>query len=152
MKRSPCAVIALLTAIAVFTVGDFARAEYSLIANGGFETGDLSGWTVASLPLGTQYDPGTPAAAGYYAQGTSGATPVSGLPALLPASGTTYALADMTAQSSVALIQSVTVPLEAVAPQLSFDMYVYDWYGAGRRGPAWTTARRIRSSTRGWTC
>jgi hypothetical protein len=107
-------------------------AAQELLTNGGFETGNLSGWTVANRTLGTPYDPNVPATGTFLVDNNADTlTPLSGLSTLGPASGNFYALSDMTAQGTHALLQSFTVPLGATSVLLSFDMYVYDWYGAG---------------------
>lgn len=131
LRSFPCLVVIITIGI---TAASSARAE-PLILNGDFETGDLSGWTLAKLPLGDQYDPGTPAEAGFFAQDSSELAPLTGLSALPPATGNFFALADMTSQGTVALLQSFTMPLgEILSAILHFDMYVYDWYGAGAQG------------------
>lgn len=112
-----------------------------LLTNGGFETGDFTGWTRQSRPLGTNYgdpsDPNRPASAGdYFIQGNSGTPPVSsyfGTQTLAPKSGSSYAISDMTAAGTHSLLQSFTVPSLAPGQSVifSFDMYVYDFYGNG---------------------
>jgi hypothetical protein len=111
-----------------------------LITNGGFETGDFTGWTLANQLGSIGYDPLVPVAGTFAIQGNSGTTPLSGLSALGPASGSFYALADMTAPGAHVLIQSFTVPIGAVSVTLSFDMYNYDWSGVGPVGSSfdWT--------------
>lgn len=125
-----------------------------LLTNGGFESGSLSAWTLANRPLGSPYDPSVAAAGSFVINDAGGATPLSGLSALGPASGDFYAISDMTAQGTHALLQSFTVPITTLAVKLSFEMFVYDWFGAGQRSirPGWTTrpaARTSRTSTRG---
>ncbi len=109
-----------------------------LITNGGFESGDFTGWSVQNQ-LGTaDYASGSNIQGSFFIQGSSGTTPVSGSFAgtatIGPASGNNFALSDSTAPGVHALIQSFTVPNGTVAATLSFDMYTYDWYGAGAVG------------------
>lgn len=110
-----------------------AAAQQELLTNGGFETGTLAGWTVTDRPLGADYDPADalPPAGSFFIDTADGDTAISGLSALGPASGAFYALSDATAQGTHVLLQSFTIPLTATSVALSFDMYVYDWFGAG---------------------
>lgn len=108
-----------------------ARAQ-ELLINGGFETGNFTGWTLDNRPLGEPYDPGTPATATFVIDDNADSlSPLSGLPTLGPASGSFFALSDMTAQGTHVLLQSFTVPLTSNQVILSFSMYVYDFAGAG---------------------
>lgn len=103
-----------------------------LLTNGDFETGTFAGWTLENRPLGDRYDPGVPETGAFVIDDNADAiTPLSGLPTLGPAAGTFYALSDMTAQGTHILSQSFTVPLTATSVILSYDMYVYDFFGAG---------------------
>ncbi len=109
-----------------------AAAQTELIVNGGFETGTFAGWTLDNRSLGDPYDPDVPAAGGFVVDDNADTqTPLSGLPTLGPGGGTFFALSDMTAAGTHTLRQSFTVPLTAKTVTLSFDMYVYDWFGAG---------------------
>jgi hypothetical protein len=111
-----------------------------LLINGGFETGDFTGWKLANQQSTTGYDPAVPAAGTFAVQDNSGTTPLSGLSGLGSAGGSFYALADMTAPGARVLFQSFTVPVGAASVTLSFDMYNYDWSGAGPVGASfdWT--------------
>jgi hypothetical protein len=107
-------------------------AAQELLTNGGFETGTLAGWSAVNRPPGAQYDPNTPASGSFVIDDNADAlTPLSGLSTLGPRTGAFYALSDATAQGTHVLLQSFTVPLTATSVLLSFDMYVYDWFGAG---------------------
>jgi hypothetical protein len=110
----------------------------SLITNGDFEAGSLSGWTVANQLSATDYAGGTNAFGSFFLQDTSGTLPVSGPltggAALLPYSGNYYALADSTAPGAHVLLQSFIVPTDALRVTLTFAMYTYDWYGNGPTG------------------
>lgn len=115
-------------------------AAADLIVNGGFETGNFAGWTVADRLGSTDYASGSSAQGGFFIQGNSGATPVSTpllgfTPNTLgPESGNYFALSDSTAPGTHALIQSFVVPTGAIFVGLSFDMFVYDWSGVGPAG------------------
>ncbi len=134
MTRSPISFRSVVTTLILFT-SFRASSAADLIVNGGFESGNLSGWTAVSQFSNTSYDENsTPAASGFFAQNTSETTSLSGLSTLGPASGSFYALADSTAPGANVLIQNFTVPQGTTSLNLSFDMFTYDWYGAGATG------------------
>ena len=89
-----------------------------LITNGGFETGDFTGWTVSDQAGGS----GT-----FYIDDGDGLTPFSGQPTVGPSSGAFYAVSDQVAPGAHALIQDFTVPGAASSVTLTFDMFVNDW-------------------------
>lgn len=90
-----------------------------LISNGGFETGDFTGWSV--------YEAGT---LGAVSVESGLVTPNSGKPTMGPASGTYYALMDDPAASANALIQTFsTGPVQSAV--LSFNMFVNDHNPSG---------------------
>ncbi len=137
----------LLLALAVIALSTCrVQAQTQLITNGGFESGSLTGWTVAnSLTQGGDYDgSNTPSTENFYDQGNSGVSPASGVSVLSPDTGSNFAVSDMTGPGESALIQSFTVPSGAKSVILTFDMYVYDYAGAGGAidpsGLDWTTA------------
>jgi hypothetical protein len=111
-----------------------------LLVNGGFETGDLTGWSRADRPLGAGYS-GAPSVVldgRFLIDNADGRTPLSHAPliggpqsALGPSGGNFYAISDMTAQGTHSLFQAFTVPANTVSMILTFDMYVYDWSGSG---------------------
>jgi hypothetical protein len=89
-----------------------------LIANGGFETGDLSGWNVA-------VESGSFPGSSFFAL-TGNLEPRSLEATFGAASGLFYASSDQLGPASLALLQSFTVqPRSAVI--LSFDMFVNDY-------------------------
>ena len=90
-----------------------------LINNGGFETGDLTGWTEADQAGGS----------GSWFVSSSTSTPLSGHLTVGPASGEFYAVTDQTGPGSHALLQSFTVSPGSTVT-LSFDMFVNN-YGGG---------------------
>lgn len=126
----------LLLAITITLMFQGSKSNaVDLIANGNFEAGGFAGWTVASQFSSTSYDNNvTPAASSFYIQSNSNTTPVSGLSTLGPASGSFYALSDSTTPGANVIIQDFTVPLDSQSLSLSFDMFTYDWYGAGSTG------------------
>ena len=90
-----------------------------LLTNGGFETGDLTGWT---------FEP-TPEAAGdvYVIAGV--ATPRNAFPTAGPSEGTYYAVFEQDENFAGALFQSFTVPDGDEDVVLTFDMFVYNSNG-----------------------
>ena len=104
----------------VCTSGFFANAN-QLIVNGGFETGNLSGWTLAnqagSFP-GSNF---------FIVSGT--ATPQSASTTVGPASGSFYAVSDALGPGAHALFQSFTVSGPASSVILSFSLFVNSYGG-----------------------
>jgi len=88
-----------------------------LITNGGFETGDFTGWTVTNQAGGS---------GNWYTTGATNA-PLSGEPTVGPASGSFYAVSDQTGPGGHNLTQSFT--LNGNTATLSFDMFVNDYDG-----------------------
>jgi hypothetical protein len=115
MKR----VVRLLTFLTCLAFsGLIANAgTIQLITNGGFETGDFTGWSEFDQTGGT--------GSWFVLSGTS--EPISGLATVGPASGAFYASSDQPGLGAHALIQSFTVPLGATSVDLSFEMFVNDW-------------------------
>ncbi len=102
-----------------------------LIANGNFETGNLSGWTVAvqGNPSDTTHQDG------FYNSGNGGATPLSLNPTDdNPTGGNYYAVSDTNYPDAVALLQTVVIPKNYTSLDLSYDMFVNDWSGIGPVG------------------
>jgi hypothetical protein len=95
----------------VLGVGVEARAG-ELIVNGGFETGDLTGWTEVDQSRGS----------GSWFATFGGDAPLSGLPINPPASGSFYAVTDQLGPGSHVLLQSFTVAPGSTV-NLSFDMF-----------------------------
>ena len=96
-------------------------AASSLLVNGGFETGDFTGWTVVDL-VGSS---------GSFFVDNDGTPPLSGLPTVGPASGSFYAVSAQEGTGTHALIQTFTVPGPGNTVTLSFDMFVDDHNGVG---------------------
>jgi hypothetical protein len=88
-----------------------ARAG-ELIVNGGFETGDLTGWTEVDQSGGS----------GSWSVSSGTSSPQSGFATPGPASGSFYALTDQTGPGSHALLQSFTVAAGSTVI-LNFDMF-----------------------------
>ena len=92
-----------------------------LLVNGGFETGNLSGWTVANQS-------GSFPGSNFFAvSGT--ATPQSGLSTVGPASGSFYAVSDGQGIGTHALLQAFTVPGPASSIVLSFSLFANSYGG-----------------------
>jgi MYXO-CTERM domain-containing protein len=94
-----------------------------LIVNGGFETGNLSGWTVTS-------EAASFTGSSFYASNST-TTPQSGLASVGPGSGTYYAVSDGGGSAAVVLSQSFVVPKGEASVILSYDMFV----NSGISGP-----------------
>jgi hypothetical protein len=92
-----------------------------LILNGGFETGDVTGWTVTDQPSSS----GT-----FVVDDADGFTPLSAQVTAGPAAGSFYAVADQTGAGAHVLLQGFTVP-GGSSVIVSFDMFVNDWSDAG---------------------
>jgi hypothetical protein len=95
-----------------------SASAVALISNGGFETGDFTGWSVNDLAGGS---------GSFFIDNSDGATPFSGMATVGPASGSFYAVSDQTGPGTHALSQTFTVPGAASLVTLSFDMFVNDW-------------------------
>jgi hypothetical protein len=105
----------LFTTICVLSFALTARAN-EVLTNGGFETGDFTGWTVSNA--------GTPPDSFFVTTGNL--TPENSLPTVGAASGNFYAVTDQQAPGIHVITQSFT----AVANTdyvLSFDMFVNDY-------------------------
>ncbi len=90
----------------------FAPAAMADIVNGGFETGDLSGWT--TFEANTVGD-------GIFRAAQGGSVlPLSGATAPPASDGDTLAISDMAAAGLRVLYQDITIPPEAT---LSFDLW-----------------------------
>jgi hypothetical protein len=122
-KLSVAAAGTVFLTLGMLTTGT-ARAV-QLITNGGFETGDFTGWNVSIQP-GSGSLPGS-----FFIDDADGFTPVSGQPTVGPASGSFYAVTDQDNPGAYALKQTFTVPGAASSVILSYDMFVNDWSGAG---------------------
>jgi hypothetical protein len=105
----------------------YTASGTNLFTNGGFETGDLSGWTMTTAPVTTGYPLGFFAASGTI-------TPLNGYPTVGPNSGTFYAVSDSEGPGTSALFQSFTVPLGTTSAILSFDIFVNDVFGGSGPG------------------
>lgn len=92
-----------------------------LLINGDFETGDLTGWTVAYLP----------GAAGNISVLAATVAPSSGSSVAGPSEGTYYALVDQGENFAGALFQLFTTPDGDDEITLTFDMFVLDLSGDG---------------------
>ncbi len=128
-----------LLALSTVLAGPASAAE--LLTNGGFETGDYTGWT-ASVRAGSN---------GNLNISTPGVnSPLSGsATAVNPLGGSFYSVTDQTGPGSYALTQSFFVPVAATSALLTFQMFasnqsgttIIDPIGLDHTGPANQHAR-----------
>ena len=114
-------------ALALALAFSFSLKATELINNGGFETGDLSGWTVAST--GGSDD-------AWFANNST-VTNLNGYLTVGPASGNWYAVTDgsgLVSPESTALYQTVAIPVGTTDDLLSLDIFVNDWNGGSGPG------------------
>jgi len=142
MKKTvyPSISTARIRGIAALTLGLFsafllpcAAQAQELILNGGFETGDFTGWEVRDFPgsaspgsfflgnntLDHTLTPATPS------------TPLNAFPSVGASQGNFYAVSDSSGPGAHALIQNFTLAPHPTNAVLSFDMFLNDWNGAG---------------------
>ena len=119
---TPLTSTVLLATFVCFPERPAGAAE--LISNGGFETGNFSGWTIPSFPGGFTNS-------GNWLIDTPGTTtPLSGNSTAGNAlGGSFYAVTDQTWFSTHVLSQTFTVPGVASSVFLSFKMFANDYHG-----------------------
>jgi hypothetical protein len=101
-----------------------AGTTFELIQNGGFETGNFTGWS-PNVQAGSSGNL-------YAASGTT--TPLSSHTTVGPDSGTFYAVTDQTGGGAYSLTQSFTVTPGATSVILSFDLFANDYAGVVTTG------------------
>lgn len=118
MKRQT--VMCLVSALLMF--GGAAKvnaAPTELITNGGFETGNFTGWTITNQTGGS---------GSWFVDVLGTTTPMSAHPTLATGgAGNFYAVTDQSGAGTHSLIQPFTVPWPTLSATLSFDMFVNDW-------------------------
>jgi hypothetical protein len=100
-----------LTALVLVVPWRIARAD-SVIVNGSFESGSLSGWMSSGF---------------YVNSGTS--TPISDLPSVGASDGSFFAVSDSSGPGARYLIQTFSAPTPTSQLTLSFDMFTNNWNG-----------------------
>jgi len=104
----------LFAALVAGAIGAPASAQ-SLLVNGGFETGDFTGWSASSIGAGDISVTSMPLGAGL---------PLSGLPANGPDGGNWFATTDQLEPASYELYQFFTVPQNPGPVIVSYDLAV----------------------------
>jgi hypothetical protein len=102
-------------------------AAIQLITNGGFETGDFTGWHTAENNVG--------GFGGFFVDSNPVFTPVTSQGTVGPSSGTFYAVTDANGPGAHALWRPFTVPALARFAILDFDLFVNDQSGTPANGP-----------------
>ena len=108
-------IVRLLTLVCVLTF----TVSANIIVNGGFETGDFTGWTVTTNDSSSAFGD-------WYVTNASN-TPLNGFPTVGPATGMFYAVSDSQEGGTRTLTQSFTAPSgDAI---LSGNIFINDWVG-----------------------
>ncbi len=102
----------------------FTASAAQIVNNGGFETGDLTGWTTAS----------SGGSGGAWLVTSGSVSPWNGFPTVGPNSGNDYAVSDSFAPGTNVLYQSFTDPTGTTSAVLSFEFFVNDDFGASGFG------------------
>lgn len=103
----------LALAAAMSTTAVTASASTELLTNGGFETGDFTGWTATVFPSSNGD-----------VQVVNGATaPVSGFTATGPSEGTWHTMTGQSGPGAYSVMQTFTVPTAIASLELTFDMF-----------------------------
>jgi hypothetical protein len=133
-------------------VGLQPASAMQLVSNGGFETGDLTGWTTSGIAGAGP----CPSANKDWNVSNNGAA--TGCNAVANPSGSTYAayvMNDGTGPLTYKLFQSIFVPLGTVSGQLTFDWTTVNFSDAGRQLNALLNGATVFSSSTfgstGWT-
>ena len=116
----------ILASIAILLFASASARADQLITNGGFETGNLSGWTAASTGDGN------------FTVNSAAVTPLTFNATVGSNSGTYYAVSDdYSGSQTQTLTQTFTTPTSFQTATLSFEMFVDDVYGGdfGSAGP-----------------
>jgi hypothetical protein len=99
----------------------FTASATQLFVNGGFETGDTTGWVLTN----------SVGSSGSFFVTSSAVTPLTGNPTAGAGGGTYYAVSDQFGPGSYALTQSFVDPIGTTSAILSFDVFVNDVFGLG---------------------
>ncbi|MCF2948408.1 hypothetical protein L0668_09845 [Paraglaciecola aquimarina] len=111
-KKTKSVLIAL--GLMMGTMSSSNAAMIELITNGGFETGDFTGWTTTDLATSS----------GQWHIDNGLVTPESGSATVGPASGNFYAVTDQSGPGTHALTQAFVVPEFTNSLLISFDMFM----------------------------
>jgi hypothetical protein len=113
----------------LFLAGSFGAHAYGsqLILNGGFETGTLADWSVAT-------ESGSEAGSDFFVTALT-TTPLTGLTTVGAETGSYYAISDSTGSAASLLYQGFTVPVGVGSVVLSYSLFVNSG-GSGTPTPA----------------
>ena len=108
-------------ALAAFvTLSAFQAQAADLLTNGGFETGDFTGWTATLRPSSSGNIT--------VESGTTG--PLSGLSNAGPSAGRFFALSDQSGPGTYALTQAFTVAAGTTSVTFNFDLFANNYAGS----------------------
>jgi hypothetical protein len=122
-----------------------ANAQTQLITNGGFETGDFTGWS-ALCQLGCQNSANGGSDGGLFVENNT-TSPLSGETNAGPAAGRWFALSDQLGPGAYSLSQAITVAAGATSVILSWDMFANDYDNGPIPGPLDFTGAAVEYAT-----
>ena len=112
--------------VLIFALSSGMAIAGELVVNGGFETGDTTGWSVVN------------AGSGNFGVMSGTISPISGFTVLAPPAGTYAAMTDQTGPGSHILYQDISVPLGTT--NLSATIYLHN------RAVGWVTGTDLNPS------
>ncbi len=136
--------IAIVTVSVLAVVGIQSANATQLVTNGGFETGDLTGWGTSAIP-GSGPCPSDNRDWNVSTSGTA-----TGCNTVANPSGSTwaaYAMNDGTGPLTYSLFQNIFVPLGTISGSLTFDWVTDNFYDSGRLFSATLNGNNLFSSS-----
>lgn len=137
MRRLLYAVLVLLSLLPFLyggcggSGGTTPDVETELLTNGGFETGDLTGWTKYALDGASAAGSISVVDATFVPSSSNTLGPFGLFDLAGPSEGSWYAVSDQHSPSTDALVQEFSVPMGDDEITLTFDMFVLDLSGGG---------------------